>query len=116
MKTKAIKIAFICFAVLSFCAALYHSAAFFYPVDNSPLWRHALFIGINTISIYGLLKRPNWFLWFWGVLTIQQLYSHGSYALQLWKTSHIIHWISIGVVILMPVVFALLVIDRKIKQ
>lgn len=115
MKTKTLNIVFILFIALSASAALYHSAAFFYPVDKSPLWRHGVFIVVNTIIIYGLLKRPTWFEWFIALLTLQQWYSHGNYLLKYWKEQHSIHWISAGVIVLLPLLLLCLIIDRKNK-
>ncbi|MEI9808636.1 MAG: hypothetical protein WDO16_12675 [Bacteroidota bacterium] len=99
-------------AVLSAIAALYHIAGIFYKVNDSPVWRHSLFIFINLICTYGLLKRPAWFVWFFLLLLLQQLYSHGSDIIRSWKNDHPIDWISIVVVILMPLAFILLLKDR----
>jgi hypothetical protein len=116
MSKKTRHILFIIFAVLAFAALLYHTAGAVQPFDKTPAWRHALFIGINTICIYGLLKRPKWFVWFFGVLAVQQLYSHGSYAIELWQQQHLVHWISVADILLLPVLLILLLADKKIKQ
>ena len=111
--------------MLTALAALYHviaiiASSFNFPMhifgtDRSPIWRHALFTVIGIIIIYGSLKRPRWFVWFVGVLTLQQWYSHGSYAFRLWRSEHTIHWISITVILLLPVVFAVLLADRRTR-
>ena len=113
MNKKTLQIIFIVFAVLAFCVLVFHVKGIIYPTANSPWWRHALFVVINGISIYGILKRPKWFIWFVGLLTLQQWYSHGSYAVELWQTAHQIHWISLGVIVLLPILFILLIFDRK---
>lgn len=125
MNNKTRNIFFIVFALLASLAALYHVIAIIasscnfpmdiFGTDRSPIWRHALFTVIGIISIYGSLKRPRWFVWFVGVLTVQQWYSHGGYALRLWRSEHTIHWISIAVIILLPIVFGLLLADRRTK-
>jgi predicted membrane protein len=112
MNKKAKHIVFIVFAVLAFIAALYHIAAFVQPFDTSPAWRHAIFIAVCTICIYGLLKRPKWFVWFFGILMIQQLYSHGSHLLLLMKEDQF-NLIDAAVVLSMPLAFVLLLQARK---
>lgn len=112
MNKRIFHIIFIIAAVLTFIALLYHVKGFFYPTSETPAWRHAIFVGINSICIYGLLKRPRWFIWFVGILTIQQWYSHGSYAIELWQKQQSIHWISVGVIIFMPVLFILLLSEK----
>jgi hypothetical protein len=114
MTSKARHILFMVFAGLAFAAMLYHTVGAVQPFDATPAWRHTLFIGVCTISIYGLLKRPKWFLWFFGVLTVQQLYSHGSHLIQLLQETKL-NFIDAAVVLLMPLVFTLLLMDSKSK-
>jgi hypothetical protein len=116
MSKKALHIILYAFAILSFIIMLYHIKGIFYPTQLTPAWRHGIFVLINIITIYGVLKRPKWFIWFVAFLTIQQWYSHGSYALHLWQTENKIHWISVGVILLLPVLVWLLFIDKKIKS
>jgi hypothetical protein len=115
MSKKALHIIFYAFAIISFIAMLYHIKGIFYPITLTPVWRHGIFVCINIICIYGVIKRPKWFIWFAAILTLQQCYSHGTYAIHLWQTENKIHWISIGDIILLPVLVWLLFIDRKIK-
>lgn len=126
MNNKILKALFVVFAMFALLAVLYHSlGVFFYftntdlqifGTDRSPVWRHALFICIGISCFYGLLKRPAWFVCFFGVLTLQQLYSHGSYALYLWQSEHQIHRISIAVIVFMPILFILLLLDQRSKR
>jgi hypothetical protein len=113
MNKKFLNIIFYAFAIISFIAMVYHIKGVFYPTTVTPAWRHSIFVFVNIISIYGVIKRPRWFIWFAIILTIQQWYSHGSYALHLWQTENKIHWMSVGDVILLPVLVWLLFIDRK---
>ena len=113
MSKKIPPIIFIVFVVLAFCALVFHLKEIFYPTAITPAWRHTIFVLINCICIYALLKRPAWFVWFVGLLTLQQWYSHGSYAVELWQTAHKIHWISLGVIVLLPILFILLIFDRE---
>jgi len=112
MSKKAVHILLIGFAVLGFAALIYHMVGAINPFDSTPAWRHSLFIGINIICLYGLLQRPSWFVWFWGVLTVQQLYSHGSHFIRLLSEGKFI-WIDFGVLLLMPLGFILLLADKK---
>jgi hypothetical protein len=116
MSNKIRNILFIIFTVLAFAALVYHIAGAIQPFDKTPAWRHILFVGINIICIYGLTKRPKWFIWFVLVLTLQQWYSHGSYAIELWQQQHIIHWISVADILLLPLLLILLIADKKNKQ
>lgn len=116
MNNKLRHILFIAFAVAAFCAMLFHVKGIFYPTPVTPAWRHAIFVLINAICIYGCIKRPGWFIVFIAILTIQQWYSHGSYAIKLWQERQVIHWISVADIILLPVLLMLLIADKKNKQ
>jgi hypothetical protein len=115
MNNKASQILFMVFAALAFAAMLYHTVGAVQPFDATPAWRHTLFIGICTICIYGLLKRPKWFVWFFGILTVQQLYSHGSHFIKLLQENKL-NLIDAAVLLLTPLVFILLLLDKKSKQ
>lgn len=116
MNKKIFCIIFIIAALLAFASLLFHVKGYFYPGSQSPPWRHAVFFAVNCICIYGLLKTPKWFTWFIAILTIQQWYSHGSYAIELWQKQHTIHWISVGVIIFLPVIFILLLLNGRSKN
>ncbi|MGG9960593.1 hypothetical protein [Ferruginibacter sp. SUN106] len=115
MSSKTRHILFMVFAGLAFAAMLYHTVGAVQPFDTTPAWRHTLFIGICTICMYGLLKRPKWFVWFFGALTVQQLYSHGSHLIHLLQEDKL-NFIDAAVVLLTPLVFILLLMDSKSKQ
>lgn len=112
MSKKAFQILFIVFALLAAAAMIYHIIGAIKPFDATPAWRHILFIGINIICIYGLVKRPVWFTWFWLLLTLQQLYSHGSHFFRLLGEDKFT-WIDFGVLLLMPLILILLLTDKK---
>jgi hypothetical protein len=115
MNNKARHILFILFAVLAFAALLYHIIAVVQPFDATPAWRHTLFMAISTICIYGLLKRPSWFIWFFGLLLVQQLYSHGTHFFKLLEDNKI-NSVDIAVLLLTPILFLLLLTDKSNKQ
>jgi hypothetical protein len=68
---------------------------------------------INALLALGLWKRPRWLVYPFGVLLLQQLYSHGSYALSLWREQGRVDWASIVVLFAVPLVFAILLRDRS---
>ncbi|MEI9956909.1 MAG: hypothetical protein WDM90_11530 [Ferruginibacter sp.] len=112
MNKKAKQIIFKIFALLAFAAMLYHTIGAVQPFDETPIWRHTIFIGICTICVYGFLKRPKWFVWFFGVLMIQQLYSHGNHLIHLLQENKF-NFIDAAVVLLTPVIFILLLKDKR---
>ena len=120
MTKQTFNIIFIVFAVLVFCALINHVLEIIYPDKQKHAiitlifgFRHILFIIINGICIYGIIKRPTWFTWFAGLLTLQQWYSNGSYAIEFWKKTQQVHWISIGLIILFPLLVFFLILEKK---
>lgn len=100
------------FAILFLIAAVYHFAGLFYPVNDAPKWRHALFVCINGLCVYGMLKRPTWFAYVFFVLLIQQINSHGSSLVDTWVEAHRISWIDLSVVIITPAMFLMLLSEK----
>ena len=120
MTKKTFDIIFIVFAVLVFCALINHVLQIIYPDKQNHAvitlifsFQHMLFIIINGICIYGILKRPDWFIWFAGLLTFQQWYSNGSYAITAWNKTQQVHWLSIGLIILFPLLVFFLILEKK---
>ena len=103
------------FAALSLLAAIYHFVGLFYRFDETPFWRHLIFVGINLFCTYGFLKRPKYFIYLFGMLLLQQFYSHGSYLICLWNAKRQIHWLSVIDLIMLPLALICLVEDRKLK-
>ena len=122
MSNKTRHIIFIVYAIFALIASVYHALSIYRPESDPPIvnpvasLRHAIFILINIIFVYGVLKRPKWFVWFVLTLTLQQWYSHGSYAIELWQQQHIVHWISVADILLLPLLLILLIADKKNKQ
>jgi hypothetical protein len=107
------RILFYAFTILSFLAAIYHLIGIFYKINNSPVWRHVIFVVVNLFCIYGFLKRPKYFIYFFCVLTLQQYNSHGSHLIRLYTLEHKIHWISLFVIILLPIGLFCLFEDKR---
>lgn len=95
---------------------LFHFTGVFYKVNDAPQWRHILFVVINLFSIYGFLKRPRFFVFFFCALLVQQYYSHGSQLINVWLEKKEIHWISLFDLLLLPVVTLALIEDYKSKK
>jgi hypothetical protein len=100
-------------AVLFAGAAVYHAAAFFHPAfsNGGAHWRHASFCAIDLLFAWYILRRPRWFVWAFGLLTLETLWSHGSHAWRLWSTEGRPDWLSFVVLIVVPCTLALLMRD-----
>lgn len=101
------------FRWLAFLAAVYHVVSIFYPLDESPYWRHMIFAGISIFVMYGLIRRTGYFIGVIALLTIQQYYSHGSYLIQTWQHSRHIHWTSLILLLALAVLLICLLEDLK---
>jgi hypothetical protein len=108
-----LKVIFQIYVGLCFLVGCFHLIGIFYPINSSPAWRHALFVGINLFCAYGFLKRPRFFVYLFFLLLLQQIYSHGGDAIAIWNQQQIINWIDVAVVLLTFAAFVLLVIDKK---
>jgi len=106
---------FIFFSLFFIAFAVYHAIGIFWPIDTSPWWRHLIFFALSIFGIYGILVRPKYFVYLFGVLLVQQFYSHGSDFIAMWCEQHKIDWISLLVLIVLPIVFVFLILDAKNK-
>ena len=109
---KSKSIIFYFYAMVSLFVALYHINKYFYLSVSESATRHLIFIGICTICVFGFVKRPLWFVYFFGALVLQQLYSHGNHLLMQWDVIHRINYIDLVVVVMMPVIFVSLLRNR----
>src|SRR5436309_2141551 len=79
---------FIAFAFLFLLAAIYHLAAVFFKIhpdeSGSSASRNILFAVINLICVYGIIKRPKWFVFAFAILLVQQYFSHGISLYDYW--------------------------------
>lgn len=90
------------FGMLFSVAALYHLVGIFFKINDASIFRHVLFVVIDIYCVYGFLYRHNLFIIFLSILTIQQIYTHGLHLFVTWDFEQKIHWISVAVLILMP--------------
>ena len=108
-RTRLFKIA----SLLSLLAAVYHLVGIFYPINSSPAWRHLLFVCVALFCSYGLTKRPKYFVYFFFLLVVQQFYSHGGSLINQWIQYHTIDWISLVLLLFLPVIFFNLILESK---
>jgi hypothetical protein len=101
-------------------AALVHVTALAVPSFNDstysatyPWWRHVIFIGINTTLAWLLPNPPSWFIWPYALLTLQVLQSHGLGGFHEWQRTGHAHWIDVVSVIAVPLLLAVLVVERR---
>ncbi len=102
-------------ACLCGVAGLYHLAAVLLPgvgIRGSVV-RHIAFVFIDLACAILLVRRPRWFALAFACLTIQQLLGHGRRAWATWEQASQLDWISLGVLVLMPVVLAMLVFEAR---
>ncbi|CAN5906262.1 hypothetical protein BH24BAC1_BH24BAC1_28810 [soil metagenome] len=104
------------FAAFWGVAAAYHFLGIFGKVNDDPPWRHALFVGIDLLFAYGLLKRPPYFTWLFFFFMVQQYVTHGSKLLDRWEQQAAVDWISLGVLLALPIVFAFLLKEAKANK
>ena len=115
MTTKQTRIIFIVFAIMFGTTAMYHFGAVFFKLNDSTQLRNIVFVVINLVCIYGVLKRPLWFIYFFSVLFIQQSYSHGISLFVTYKSGKM-DWISILDLVLLPVILFFLISDLRKKK
>ena len=113
IKIKKRDIPFILFALFFLGAAVFHTIGAFTPSlrPDTAQNRHIIFIFINALSFYFVLRRPFLAIPYFALLTLQQIYSHGSHLLGVWQEQNQIDWIDVGVIILLPLIFVLVTRD-----
>ena len=96
-------------------AALFHALAAVRPDigEPSPVWRHLLFVGLNAGCAAGFVWPVRAFVAGFAVLFVQQVYSHGTYAVACWRAEGRVDWASVVVLLTMPVAFGLLLSGRR---
>lgn len=116
MAERARKGLFRIFATLWGIAAIYHLIGIFYKVNDAPPWRHAVFVCMDLFFAYGLLKRPKYFVFLFFVFLVQQYYTHGSRLLNMWIEEVKVDWISLLVLVVLPIAFVYLITDARAKR
>ena len=78
-----------------------------------PLWRHVLFLIINILSIVLILNRIKWSLYYFIILTLQQVYSHSIRMYDFWVLENKFDTISFIIILVLPPLNVLLYYDQK---
>jgi len=104
------------FAAVFGIAVLFHIGGMFCHFNGCPWWRHLIFVGVDLFIVYGILKRPQYFIYIFMVFLMQQYYSHGSALVHLWKVQQRVDWISLLVIVYLPIVLAFLIVDMAKKN
>jgi len=79
-------------------------------------WRHVVFVMIDATVAWLFLRRPRWFVWAYGVLTLQVLCSHGGSAWASWDHHGRVPWIDILALVAIPIALGLLVVDYRSRE
>ncbi len=77
---------------------------------------HAAFVAIDLSLAIFILRRPNWFPYFFAIVLIQQVWSPGQRAIEMWALGSF-DYLSALVLVMMPVWFLALILDpdRKVS-
>jgi len=109
--------AFAASAVLFIGAAAYHLYELIVSLADPRLTAfHGAFVVIDPVTAYFLLRRPDWFPYAFAALTFQQIYSHGTEALIVWRASAALDYVSLIIILLMPSLLVLLVYDALTRK
>lgn len=99
------------FAVLLAITALNHGRLAAAGGDH--VTRHEVFVGLNLALAWLLVARPRWALLPAALLSVQQLYSHGSDLVRSVHEPGPFDWASVGVLVFFPALLTLLVVERR---
>jgi len=96
---------------LCLVTVIFHLVAIAESSGDAP--RHALFAALNVALAAALWARPRWLVWPLGALVVQQLWSHGHDLASACARGEI-DWVSIGVLVVMPLMLVLVWHDRRL--
>ena len=116
LSPKTLKIIFIILAVLCLLTSIYHVVGIFYKINDAPPLRHLLFVGVTLFCTYGFSKRPSYFVYVFGLLLLQQYYSHGGDVIKMWDEKRQIDWLSAGVLVALTLGMFCLVEEVRAKK
>ena len=89
--------------------SIYHVIAVLIPGfgEPSPTWRHALFFSVGLLMTALAFKKRKAFKVFLFILSMQQIYSHGSYLIEVWKLENRIDYWSVITLAGFPLMMAM---------
>ena len=99
-------------------AAVYHAVGVVRPawLEPAPVWRHALFVGLNLGLAAGFVVRPRFLVWVFPVFVVEQLHGHGVRALAIWNAEQRVDWTGLVPMVFTPIMLALLVLDARARR
>ena len=102
------------FAAIFAGAAVYHMVgATGIAFHNVPPWRHAVWVPINGLMAWAFwLARP-WLIAPLAAITAWSFYSHGWLAFLEWRETGHFDWLSLGVIVVLPVMLARAICDAR---
>ena len=102
--------------VIFLVAAIYHFVALFVHLNDLPLWRQTLFVFVDLFFALAINYLPGYFLFLFVLLLIEQLYSHGNRLINIWVERKEIDWLSLLVLLFLPLVFFFLFFDETFNR
>lgn len=102
--------------VIFLVAAIYHLVALFVHLNDLPLWRQTLFVFVDLFFALAINYLPGYFLFLFVLLLIEQLYSHGNRLINIWVERKEIDWLSLLVLLFLPLVFFFLFFDGTFNR
>lgn len=111
------------FSLASAISAAFHAAAIVSETvsrleyaPSYPIWRHLLFVVIDTSCASLFLRRPRWFVWAFFLLALQILNGHGLVVWTQLAERRPVDWLSVAVTLYAPIALWLLVIDWRARR
>jgi hypothetical protein len=101
-------------ALLTIVTSFYH-LYYACTTTGNIMTRHIVFIFICLLLAFFFLKRPSYFVFLFFLLSLQQLYSHGSRLISYFSERKI-DWISAGIIIIMPFLLYLLILETRTSK
>ena len=105
---------YLLFSAVFTAAAVYHligalGLAFFL----APQWRHTMWVAIDGGMAYAMLHPRPWLIAPLAAITSWSLYSHGWLVFLIWRGTGQMDWLSLAVVIAMPLMLARVIRDSR---
>ena len=105
---------YIVFAAMFGVATMYHFiGALGFAFYLSPQWRHAFWVVVDGGMASAMLHPRPWMIAPLAAITVWSLYSHGWIMFLVWRVTGQIQWLSLAVVIVLPVMLAQLICDSR---